>query len=67
MVSLLPSWRSDHVAIFRAPSFDRQPCSSREIERVEMFSLNALPDDTSDEALAVLQNLRSEERGYSVV
>jgi 8-oxo-dGTP pyrophosphatase MutT (NUDIX family) len=67
IVSHLPSWRSDHVAIFRANSFDRRPCSSREIERVKMFSLNALPDDTSDEALAVLQKLRSEDRGYCIV
>lgn len=67
MVSHLPSWRSDHVAIFRANSFDRQPTSSGEIERVEMFSLNALPDDTSDEARAVLQKLRSEDRGYCTV
>ena len=67
MVSHLPSWRSDHVVIFRAHSFDRQPTSSEEIERVEMFSLNALPDDTSDETRAVLQTLRSEDRGYCVV
>lgn len=67
MVSHLPSWRSDHVAIFRANSFDRRPCSSREIERVKMFSLNALPDDTSDEALTVLQKLRSDDRGYCIV
>ncbi len=67
IVSHLSSWRSDHVAIFRANSFDRRPCSSREIERVKLFSLNALPDDTSDEALAVLQKLRSADRGYCVV
>lgn len=67
IVSHLPSWRSDHVAIFRANSFHRRPCSSREIERVHMFSLDALPDDTSDEALAVLQKLRSEDRCYCVV
>ncbi|WP_272506499.1 NUDIX domain-containing protein [Salinibacter ruber] len=67
MVSHLPSWRSDHVAVFTAKSFTRKPISSGEIERVGMFSLDGLPDETSDEARAILEKLHSAERRYCIV
>ena len=38
-------WKNDHIVLFKSEDFTITPHKDFEIERVEFFDMNALPDD----------------------